>query len=69
MSQEKKPSDKDRRNTDTKVDHSKKPAEVLKTSKADTRTNPLRADLSEQPTKENKAVRDSEEARKKNNNT
>jgi len=56
----------DRRNTDTKLDHSKEPAEILKTSKADTTRNPLRADLSETPSKENKAVRDSEEERENN---
>jgi hypothetical protein len=65
MSQQKNTSNK--KNTDAKVDHSKKPAEILKTSKADTHTNPLRAELSEHPTKENKAVRDSEETRKKDN--
>lgn len=36
----------------------KKPAEILKTDKADTNTTPLHGDLSEQPERENKVVRD-----------
>ncbi|WP_145710903.1 hypothetical protein [Chitinophaga japonensis] len=43
----------------TGVDNPKKPVEILKTSKANSNTrNPLRADLSEKPAKENKAVRE-----------
>jgi hypothetical protein len=44
---------------ETKVDKKKKPAEILKTGKASNTRNPLRADLSEKPAKENKAVRES----------
>jgi hypothetical protein len=35
-----------------------KPAEILKTSKADNSRNPLHGDLSEKPEDENKVVRD-----------
>jgi hypothetical protein len=35
-----------------------KPVDVLKTSKADNSRNPLHGDLSEEPEKENAAVRD-----------
>lgn len=41
------------------MDKEKKPAEILKTSKASNFRNPLRAELSEKPAKENKTVRES----------
>ncbi|WP_343691508.1 hypothetical protein [Chitinophaga sp.] len=41
-------------------------AEVLKTDKADTFTNPLHGDLSEEPEDENLAVRDQDRSNNKN---
>jgi hypothetical protein len=45
---------------ETKVDKQKKPVDILKTGKGGNTRNPLRADLSEKPAKENKAVRERE---------
>lgn len=58
-SQHKKTASNKKGTGETKVDKEKKPAEILKTSKASNFRNPLRADLSEKPAKENKAVRES----------
>jgi len=60
-SQHKKTASQKKGTGETKVDKHKKPVEILKTGKASNTTNPLRADLSEKPAKENKAVRETEE--------
>lgn len=47
------------------MDKPKKPAEILKTGKESNTRNPLRADLSEKPSKENKAVKETEKQKGK----
>jgi hypothetical protein len=68
-SQHKKTSSNKKGTGETKVDKQKKPAEILKTGKASNFTNPLRADLSEKPEKENKAVRETKEQDKDEHRT
>ena len=61
--------DKKQKGGNTPLDHPKKPAEILKTDKADDMTNPLHADLSEKPENENRGVRHSEENEDNKNDT